>query len=98
MIHTDKRRTLEDWPEAKIITANEDCHIGGHYHKLKTEKFILTNGSGSLSIDRGYYQNIAIGELITIYPFEYHSFKLTKGSVLIGICSNQYDPTDDYKL
>jgi quercetin dioxygenase-like cupin family protein len=96
MIHEDERRILEDWPEAKIITAKTDCFLGDHYHKIKTEKFILILGTVNMTID-GESQNMTRGFLYTIYPNQKHSFALTEGSVLIGLCSHPYDQTDDYK-
>jgi len=101
MIHEDERRILEDWPEAKTITAKEDCVLGNHYHKLKTEKFILIQGEGEIKLDTGFgsiKRKMKIGRLYTVMPFQQHTFTLTKGSVLIGLCSEKFDPSDDYKL
>lgn len=96
MIHEDNRRILEDWPEAKIITAKEDCTLGGHYHKIKTEKFILTSGHAVMRYHAEVFE-MKIGELYTVEPTRIHSFDIKKGSVLIGLCSHPFDPTDDYK-
>lgn len=100
MIHEDERRTLEDWPEAKTITAKQDCILGGHYHKIKTEKFILISGKATLIINTivgDVSKKMKKSEVYTIDPNVKHSFMLTKGSVLIGLCSHPYDPTDDYR-
>jgi D-lyxose ketol-isomerase len=100
MIHEDNRRILEDWPEAKIITAKEDCTLGNHYHKIKTEKFILISGE-SLMIIHTLYGNVKHkmkrGELYDMPPNTKHSFELKAGSVMIGLCSHAFDPTDDYR-
>lgn len=98
MIHEDDRRTLEDWPEAKIITAKKACTLGNHYHMVKTEKFILVSGIASVSIDNNIFLPMEKGELLTIMPGEMHTFSLSKGAVLIGLCSHPYDPKDDYKI
>lgn len=101
MIHEDDRRILEDWPEAKVITAKKDCVLGGHYHKIKTEKFILFNGKAKLIINTmvgDVGKAMKIGKLYTIEPNIKHSFELKEGSVLIGLCSHVYDATDDYKI
>lgn len=95
MIHEDERRTLEDWPEAKILTAKKDCTLGNHYHKLKTEKFVLVSGCATCTID-GIEKPMEIGSLITVSPLSKHSFFLREGSVLVGLCSNKFDSTDDY--
>lgn len=97
MIHEDERRILEDWPEAKIITAKQDCQLGNHYHKIKTEKFILINGYASIMRGKEF-ERMEIGKLYAVEPEINHLFNLKKGSVLIGICSHVFDPTDDYKL
>ena len=96
MIHEDDRRILEDWPEAKTITAKAYCELGNHYHKIKTERFVLVKGEGTLIVEGKSFE-MKIGELITILPFEMHAFKLKKDSVLIGLCSHVFDPNDDYK-
>lgn len=99
MIHEDERRTLESFPEAKIIKVKQDCVIGHHYHKIKTEKFILAEGECHLYTHSEHlHKQMKIGELIEIPPFMYHFFDIKKDSVLIGINSHPYDPTDDYKL
>lgn len=103
MIHEDERRTLEDWPEAKIITAKTFCKLGNHYHKIKTEKFILVSGSATLFEEIPFktdtnYRELKIGELITILPNVRHTFEIKDGSVLIGLCSHPFDPSDDYKI
>lgn len=96
MIHEDGRRILESWPEAKVITAKEDCILGDHYHKIKTEVFTLISGSANLEMS-GVCLKMTIGTIYKVIPNVRHSFKITKGSVLIGLCSHPYDPTDDYK-
>lgn len=96
MIHEDERRILEDWPEAKIITAKKDCRLGDHYHKVKTEKFILIEGD--VNIYRGNDgEKMILGKLYVVLPNTIHSFTMKKGAKMIGLCSHIYDPTDDYK-
>ena len=103
-IHQDDRRILESLPEAKIITAKQDCIIGRHYHKIKTEKFILTLGSCKLVVSSvegitmtGSFR-MKKGHLYSIPPNTYHEFHIKKDSVLIGINSHPYDANDDYKV
>lgn len=102
--HEDERRILESFPEAKIIKVKQDCIIGEHYHKIKTEQFILCDGKCKLVVKNvggirmeGKF-NMKKGELYIIPPNTYHEFHIEKDSVLIGINSHPYDPTDDYKL
>lgn len=103
-IHEDERRILESFPEAKIIKVKQDCVIGEHYHKIKTEQFILCEGKCKLvvqnvgDIKMKGSQSMRKGQLYIIQPNTYHEFHIEKDSVLIGINSHPYDPTDDYKL
>lgn len=104
MIHEDERRILESFPEAKIIKVKQDTIIGQHYHKIKTERFILVEGECEFAIQtvngvmRHGKLSMVIGKLYIIHPNTYHEFHIKKDSVLIGINSHPYDPTDDYKL
>lgn len=97
MTHEDDRRVLIDWPEAKIVTAKVGpCILGNHYHKIKTERFILVNGEAAMVLD-GSSEKMEIGKIYDVLPPQLHTFILTKGSVLVGLCSHAYTPSDDYK-
>lgn len=96
MIHEDERRRLEDWPEAKVITAKQDCVLGNHFHKEKTEHFILVDGEGDIVVN-GNRAKMRKGKMLTVLPNQCHSFYLKKGSVLVGLCSHRYDSNDDFK-
>lgn len=104
MIHEDERRILESFPEAKIIKVKQDCVIGEHYHKIKTEQFILCEGKCKLImlttdlVGFGRSVKMKIGELFVIPPGIYHEFHISAESVLIGINSHPYDKSDDYKI
>lgn len=96
MIHEDDRRSLEDFPEGKLITANSDCVIGNHYHKVKTELFYLIMGEIEMTLN-GESFPMQHGVCYKVSPLDHHSFKLKVYSQMIGLCSHIYDPTDDYK-
>jgi len=98
-VHSDERRDLYSFPEAKLIRAKMDTVIGRHYHMRKEEQFILS--SGACDIVRGGSPDRApmeIGAIYSVKPGEYHEFHIRRGSVLIGINSHVYDPADDYRL
>ena len=97
MTHEDDRRILESWPEAKIITAKEDCVLGNHYHKVKTEKFIVSSGYVVLKINGNEPQIMEVGKIYTVNPNEKHEFKMEQGSVMIGLCSQTFNHNDDFK-
>lgn len=96
LAHSDARRTLYSFPEAKLIEVKEDCTIGEHYHEIKEELFILSEGSAVLKTDKGYFQ-MRIGKIYRIAPGTYHEFQIKAGSVLIGLNSHTYTPADDYR-
>lgn len=96
--HSDDRRELQIFPEAKMITAKRDTVIGGHYHLKKSERFVLSQGRGMLIISKDVVIQMKIGRVYIIEPGKYHEFHLDAGSVLIGLNSHPYDAMDDYHL
>lgn len=95
--HEDERRTLTSFPEGKLIVAKKDTTLGGHYHKRKTERFVLASGTATMTVD-GKAGRMFEGVIYEVKPGELHSFELTAGSVMIGLNSEPYDPSDDYRL
>jgi len=100
MTHEDSRRTLTSIPyldgEIKIIVVKQDCELGNHYHKVKTETFQLLAGRGVTLIDDKRVV-LDVRSIIRIYPGQMHSFHLDKDSILFCICSHPYDKSDDYE-
>lgn len=94
--HSDFRRDLFSFPEAKLIRANADTVIGRHYHKIKEELFILSEGECQMRLGVSEIQ-MEIGKVYEVSPGTYHEFSLKKGSVLIGLNSRPYDASDDYR-
>ena len=95
-VHSDDRRDLRSFPEAKMITVKRDCTLGAHYHALKTELFMLSEGIGTLVLEAEAIP-MAIGRLYTVNPGTLHTFRLTAGSVLVGLNSAVYESSDDYR-
>lgn len=104
IINQDHRRKLTSFPEGKTLEIWEDCIVGEHYHKIKTEKFVLVRGEcrhvywDIRGLRVTYDSKMFIGSIIIIYPFTYHEFHIKKDSMLWAMCSHPYDPKDDYKL
>lgn len=100
MIHEDERRILMSMPyktgETKTIIAKQDCLLGNHYHKIKTEHFILIEGDATAYIDNELI-NLKENSKVKVKPNQLHSFKLKKDSVLFCVCSHPYNPKDDYE-
>lgn len=95
--HSDDRRDLTTFPEAKLIEAKRDTIIGQHFHVKKEERFLLSKGQCDIVID-GARSPMLIGEIYTVSPGEYHEFHIKRGAVLVGLNSQPYDPADDHRL
>lgn len=96
-INEDERRKLTAFPEGKMLEIKEDCIVGGHYHMIKTELFVLIKGQCKMTANN-ITAKMEKGVLYEIVPTVYHSFEIKAGSILIGLCSHSYDPKDDYHL
>ena len=59
------------------------------YHKKKEETFCLLHGDLELSIN-DKKKNVSVGEVITIEPFERHSFNSKNGAIIEEISSTHY--------
>ncbi len=98
-IHEDDRRKLIEWSGGKVskaLIAKEDCTVGDHYHRNKEEKFLLLSGYGNFIIGDRSIQPQAPFEFV-VPANTYHSFWLVKGSILLGVCSEEFDPADEIK-
>jgi len=95
-VHNDERRILQSFPEAKLIEAHKDCELGNHYHKIRDEYFVLLDGDAQCVNGRST-SDMLIGEIIHIPHGKRHTFKLSKGTKLIGLSTHPYDPSDVYK-
>jgi quercetin dioxygenase-like cupin family protein len=97
----DNRRTLIEWIEnapirsCKIIIAKDYTEIGGHYHNNKYEWFYVLSGFAQYSLNNGDYYNFE--EVIYIPKGVKHTFKLTKGTVMLGAASQPFDINDEIK-
>lgn len=103
LVSEDDRRKLSEfgngghWKVCKVLEAKQDCWVGNHYHKLKDEMFLLIEGSGTFVVE----QNTEVQHApfsILIKHGNYHAFNLKKGSILLGLASEEHDPKDDYKI
>ena len=96
--HKDNRRTLYEfeYPVTKILEIHEDCVLGNHYHKKRTEVFVLLKGSIVATLN-GVDQEMKPFEPLKVEPEVMHTFKAKEGSILLEFATRFYDPTDDYK-
>jgi quercetin dioxygenase-like cupin family protein len=105
---SDARRDLFEYafPAAvtKVIVAKENCTLGKHYHKVKSEYFVLISGACSFFLNdsptsiHGLMGDMRLMEGVWVDPGKPHYFHLKKGSILLGLCSKPYDQTDDYPV
>lgn len=99
--HEDERRALQSFPEGKLIRVKKDTMIGGHYHLKKDELFILSEGEAILTLGKAWGREVMpmeIGKVYIVQAGEPHWFNLKAGSVLIGLNSRPYDPSDDHHV
>ena len=80
------------WKVCKVIVAKANCVLGRHYHKKKTESFMLVSGSGTLN-----NLEMQLFKEYRIYPGDKHKFELAKDSILLGLATRLHDMKDDYK-
>ena len=101
MTHEDDRRTLTSIPyndgELKVIVTKKECILGNHFHKKKTEEFILVRGYGR-AIVNGHEIVMSPKKMLKIKPGDIHTFFLSKNSILVCVCSHPYDKHDDYEI
>jgi len=102
MKHEDNRRTLIDWDAEKAktiktVVAKKDCVLGKHYHKIKTEKFMLVSGKALCRIEKDPIFKMELFKEVVINPGVTHSFQLDEGAVLLCQVNKHYDPNDDYE-
>lgn len=96
--HSDARRDMQIFPEAKVLTAKVDTVVGGHYHAKKDEHFILSEGYGIIFLGEGMTQTqegMAPGKIYPVSAGTPHYFWLKAGSILVGLNSRPYDRADD---
>jgi hypothetical protein len=101
MISDDRRNLYEfgegrDWKVSKVIEIKEDSVLGQHYHAIKWEAFMLVSGGGIIEIDQIPIEMEKFKEYM-IEPLTMHTFNLSKGSILIGLCSELFNENDDYR-
>lgn len=101
-IHEDNRRKLVEWAQgnfkvSKVLYAKEDCVVGDHHHLKKDETFLLVAGSGNFQVGGLFYLRVGSEVVHVIYVPRgtYHRFELKAGSILIGVATEEFDPTDE---
>ena len=70
------------------------CSI--HCHKLKDETFLIDSGLVEIEYKLDKSKIMKPGEVIRIYPYEYHRFKGLEDSVIIEVSTTHIDE-DSYR-
>ena len=99
-IHDDDRRTLIEWSGGKVskaLVAKDNCVVGDHYHRNKEERFLLLKGSAKVVVGNAMNDTVFAPFEFTVPPDTYHKFNLSRGSILLGVCSEEFDPADEIK-
>ena len=102
--HEDERRTLIEWitdepfRSAKVVIAKGEQVIGKHFHKKKDEAFLLLSGKAKKVVIDGIEEwNVLPVRKWFIPRGVKHEFVLEKGSVLLGVGSEAFDPEDEIR-
>ena len=99
-IHEDARRTLIEWSGGRVskaLIAKSSCTVGDHFHRNKEEKFLLLTGRAYVTIGDAQPEYVEAPSEFTVPPNTYHAFNLADGSILLGVCSEEFDPKDEIK-
>ena len=116
--HEDARRTikecnLDNSAIQMFIVKDGTLPLGNHYHKMKTETFVVLEGGGTYSsipvnedglalLDDPSVEQITKDSIIHVPVYVAHAFKLLNGTVLLCFSSASFDPENmdliPYKL
>jgi cupin superfamily acireductone dioxygenase involved in methionine salvage len=102
--HEDDRRIIFDWAQgnfksAKAVIIKEEMAVGDHLHKNKEEEFFLLSGRFlEITVGNLFLLNIDAPYHVKIPKNTYHKFVCEKGSVLLGVATELFDPNDEIKL
>lgn len=99
--HEDHRRTLYEYAAgtfrvAKALVAKKNCVVGDHYHNHKDEHFLLLSGKANkVIIGNEFKSNVKAPAEFFVPRTNYHLFDLAEGSVLLGVGTEAFDPSDE---
>lgn len=100
--HEDERRTLIEWIKdepfrsAKVVIAKKEQELGKHFHKNKDETFLLLKGvAKKVRIGNVEEFNVPAPKKWNVPRNTPHTFILSKGSILLGVGSEKFDPSDE---
>jgi hypothetical protein len=99
--HEDERRTLIEYASgtfrvAKVLTAKRNCIVGDHYHAHKDETFLLLSGhANKIVIGDTVIEGVDAPYQFFVPRMHYHLFDLEAGSVLLGVGTEAFDPSDE---
>jgi quercetin dioxygenase-like cupin family protein len=100
-VSSDDRRDIFEYvaPAAvtKVLVTKRQCVLGRHYHKLKSEYFVLLAGKGYAHVGDRHWE-MSLMEGFDVPPGTPHWFELNEGSIFLGFCSMPHDPSDDYPI
>ena len=103
LAHEDTRRRIEEYNgsdfSVQLFEIYTEIPLGNHYHKRKTETFIILVGGGRLLLQHmsgGVVEEkrLARGDVIRMSPLVAHTFFLTPGSQMVCYSSVPFDPND----
>lgn len=110
LVNEDDRRKIEEFesPHCSLsvsrLTILRDSVLGNHFHKNKTETFVVIKGSGWVlqrsvneegeRITDTKLSHLHVGSVVVIPPLTAHTFGMRKESELLCFSSATFDPLD----
>jgi mannose-6-phosphate isomerase-like protein (cupin superfamily) len=100
-VHEDDRRKLIEFGSGtfkvcKVAIAKQNCALGDHHHRNKDEAFLLLSGHAErVLIGQQEWADVPAPFTWSVPRGSYHRFQLRAGSVLVGLATEDFDPTDE---
>ncbi len=106
LVHEDNRRSIQEFNgvdrSIQQFRIKESIPLGNHFHKGKSETFLLVSGSGFLAscdvspkdgkqTSEVEIQEIKEGEMVHIPAYTAHTFRFRPGSHLLCFSSTPFD-------
>jgi len=109
IVHDDNRRTICEFNSndfsVQSFRVKEKIPLGNHFHKRKSEIFIITKGGGTFAFspvdeygqlpDKMKIVNVEPGAVIFVPVLVAHAFLLHSGSEMVCFSSARYDKNDE---
>lgn len=87
------------WKQINVLFIKRDNTFGGHFHKEKTELFVVMKGEIQVQITkkkRGRVYHFKAGDSFIIEPLDKHTILAVEDSQMVELITEEYDIGDTY--